>query len=180
MKKPTRRVTKWLGDIPVEASCTQCPAVSFQVQGSSHRPNCEEYQKSFEAQFDAYCKAVEKSLFSVVTSTEAIFSRSSHTSLPEWHRKNVSGPLFYAAISDVLATGKRATTTVPVPLELIFKLPPSCRSLSRIPLIPTPGVPPDSRASRFPGGMPLPLSSTSRLSWPSERLMRILATGLSE
>ena len=101
-------------------------------------------------------------------------------SLPEWHRKNVSDPLFYAAISDVLASGKCATTTVPVALELIFKLPPSCRSLSRIPLIPTPGVPPDSMASRFPGGMPLPLSSTSRLSWPSERLMRILATGLSE
>ena len=57
MKKATLRVTKWLGDIPVEAYCTQCPAVSFKVQGASHRPNREEYQKSLQAQFDAHCKA---------------------------------------------------------------------------------------------------------------------------
>jgi len=46
MKKPTLRVTKWLADIPVEAHCTQCPALSFKAQGTSHRPNREEYQKS--------------------------------------------------------------------------------------------------------------------------------------
>lgn len=56
MKKPTLRVTKWLGDIPVEA-CTHCPATSFRAQGTSHRPNRGEYQKSLEAQFDAHCKA---------------------------------------------------------------------------------------------------------------------------
>jgi hypothetical protein len=39
MKKLTLSVTKWLGDIPVEAHCTQCPAVSFQAQGTSHRAN---------------------------------------------------------------------------------------------------------------------------------------------
>jgi len=54
VKKPTLRVTKWLGDIPVEAVCTACPAVSFRAQGSSHRPNREEYQKSLQAQFDAH------------------------------------------------------------------------------------------------------------------------------
>ena len=86
----------------------------------------------------------------------------------------------YALAKEVPATGSRATTTVPLSLELISKLPPSCRSLSRIPLIPTPGVPPKSMAFRFSGGMPFPLSSTSRLIWLSERLIRILATGLSE
>src|SRR5882762_329227 len=85
-----------------------------------------------------------------------------------------------AATKEVLTTGSRATTTVPLPLELISKVPPSCRSLSRIPLIPTPGVPPESKAPRFSDGMPLPLSSTSRLTWLSERLIRILATRLSE
>jgi hypothetical protein len=49
------RVTKWLVDIPVEASCTFCNA-SFRAQGSSHRPNREEYQKSLQAQFDEHCK----------------------------------------------------------------------------------------------------------------------------
>ena len=57
MKKPTIRVTKWLSDIPVEATCGACPNVSFKAQGSSHRPNREEYQRSLQSQFDAHCKA---------------------------------------------------------------------------------------------------------------------------
>lgn len=58
MKKPTIRVTKWLGDIPVDAQCTFCPAVAFKAKGTSHRPNREEYQKSLQAQFDEHCKSV--------------------------------------------------------------------------------------------------------------------------
>ena len=58
MKKPTLQVTKWLRDIPVEAQCTYCPDVSFQANGSSHRPNREEYQRSLKAQFDAHREAV--------------------------------------------------------------------------------------------------------------------------
>ena len=55
MKKPFIRVTKWLSDIPVEATCTACPAISFKAKATSHRPNREEYQKSLQAQFDAHC-----------------------------------------------------------------------------------------------------------------------------
>ena len=58
MKGPTLRVTKWLGDIPVEAHCTACAAVSFKAQGASHRANREEYQKSLQSQFDTHCKVV--------------------------------------------------------------------------------------------------------------------------
>ena len=57
MKKPTIRVTRWLTDIPVEATCTACPSVSFKAQGSSHRPNREEYQRSLQLQFDVHCKS---------------------------------------------------------------------------------------------------------------------------
>jgi hypothetical protein len=57
MKKPVIRVTKWLGDIPVEATCSACPSVSFRAQGSGHRPNREEYQRSLQLQFDAHCRA---------------------------------------------------------------------------------------------------------------------------
>jgi hypothetical protein len=46
MKKPTIRVAKWLGDIPVEAGCSACPGVVFRAKGSGHRPNSEEFQKS--------------------------------------------------------------------------------------------------------------------------------------
>jgi hypothetical protein len=56
MKKPTLRVTKWLGDIPVEAICTFCNGVSFRAQTPSHRPNREEYQRSLQAQFDDHAR----------------------------------------------------------------------------------------------------------------------------
>jgi hypothetical protein len=57
MKKPTLRVTKWLSEIPVEATCTACPGLTFRAVGSGHRPNREEYQKSLQSQFDAHCRA---------------------------------------------------------------------------------------------------------------------------
>ncbi len=58
MKKPTIRVRKWLGEIPVEAFCSECSNSSFKATGSSHRPNQEEYQKSLQAQFDEHLKIV--------------------------------------------------------------------------------------------------------------------------
>lgn len=57
MKKPAIRVTKWLSEIPIEATCTLCPGVSFRAQSSGHRPNREEYQRSLQVQFDAHCRA---------------------------------------------------------------------------------------------------------------------------
>lgn len=54
MKKPAICVTKWLSDIPVEALCSACPQVSFKAQGTSHRPNRQEYQRSLQQQFDAH------------------------------------------------------------------------------------------------------------------------------
>jgi hypothetical protein len=59
MKKPTLRVTKWLGDIPVEAECTFCPAEGkFQVTSASHRPNREEYSQQLQRAFDHHFKTV--------------------------------------------------------------------------------------------------------------------------
>ena len=58
MKKPTLRVTKWLGDIPVEAYCTACESVTFKAAGSGHRPNREEFQRSLQSQFDEHLKRV--------------------------------------------------------------------------------------------------------------------------
>ena len=85
-----------------------------------------------------------------------------------------------AASTEVSAMGSRATMTVPLPSELISKLPPSCRILSRIPLIPTPGVPADSIPIRFSAAMPLPLSDTSTRTRPLNRAMLTLAVGLPE
>jgi hypothetical protein len=47
IKKPTLRVTKWLGDIPVEASYSACVVV-FKGKGSGHQPNREEYRSRFK------------------------------------------------------------------------------------------------------------------------------------
>ena len=58
MKKPSLRVTKWLGDIPVAAECTSCVGVGFDVKSASHRPTREEYQKSLQSQFDAHFETV--------------------------------------------------------------------------------------------------------------------------
>lgn len=55
-KQPIVRATKWLGDIPVEATCSACPGVIFRAKGSSHRPNREEFQKSLQAQFEEHSK----------------------------------------------------------------------------------------------------------------------------
>jgi hypothetical protein len=58
MKKPRVRVTKWLGNIPVEANCTSCPDIAFKAKSTSHRPDREQYQKSLQGQFDAHFKTV--------------------------------------------------------------------------------------------------------------------------
>jgi hypothetical protein len=57
MKKPFLRVTKWLGDIPVEAECTSCPGEEkFRVASSSHRPSREEYSSQLQRAFDQHMK----------------------------------------------------------------------------------------------------------------------------
>jgi hypothetical protein len=58
MKKPFLRVTKWLGDIPVEAGCTSCVEVTFRVRSTSHRPNREEYRQTLQREFDHHVKTV--------------------------------------------------------------------------------------------------------------------------
>ncbi len=60
MKKPFIRVTKWLGDIPMEAGCTACAEVKFQVRPTSHRPSREEYQKALQREFDHHFKTVHQ------------------------------------------------------------------------------------------------------------------------
>jgi hypothetical protein len=59
MKRPTLRVTKWLGDIPVEAECTSCQAAGkFRVASTNPRPNREEYRTALQRAFDHHFKTV--------------------------------------------------------------------------------------------------------------------------
>ena len=64
-------------------------------------------------------------------------------------------------IKQLLATGRHATTIVPLPFDLTSRVPPNCRSLSRIPLIPTPGVPPEFIELPLFLRYAFPLSATS-------------------
>jgi hypothetical protein len=58
MKKPSLRVSKWMGTIPVEGECTACAGVRFNVRPISHRPNRLEYEKSLQSAFGAHYKNV--------------------------------------------------------------------------------------------------------------------------
>src|ERR1700733_15858969 len=58
MKRPSLRVSRWMGDIPVEGECTSCAGVRFNVRPISHRPNREEYQNSLQGAFGAHLKNV--------------------------------------------------------------------------------------------------------------------------
>jgi hypothetical protein len=61
MKKPVLRVTKWLGDIPVEAECTACPGLgTMKVASTHHRPNKAEYQQNLQRAFDRHLVEVHK------------------------------------------------------------------------------------------------------------------------
>jgi len=54
MKKPTLRVTKWLGDIPVEGCCSLCPEALFRAASPHHRPQKAEYIERLERAFDQH------------------------------------------------------------------------------------------------------------------------------
>jgi hypothetical protein len=62
MKKPFIRVTKWLGDIPVEASCTTCPDAVFRAAPTHHRPNKADYQEQLQRAFDHHVGQVHSAI----------------------------------------------------------------------------------------------------------------------
>jgi hypothetical protein len=54
VKKPILRVTKWLGDIPVEGCCSLCPETLFRAASPHHRPQTAEYTASLQRAFDRH------------------------------------------------------------------------------------------------------------------------------
>lgn len=54
MKKPAMRVTKWLGDIPIEGCCTLCPDSHFRAASTHHRPLKAEYSDQLQRAFDRH------------------------------------------------------------------------------------------------------------------------------
>jgi hypothetical protein len=54
MKKPVLRVTKWLGDIPIEGRCSLCPNTLFHAASSHHRPQKAEYIERLQRAFDSH------------------------------------------------------------------------------------------------------------------------------
>jgi hypothetical protein len=62
VKKPGLRVTKWLGDIPIEARCSLCPDSLFHAASTHHRPQKAEYSELLQRAFDQHvadCHAPE-------------------------------------------------------------------------------------------------------------------------
>ena len=58
MNKPSLRITKWMGNIPIEGGCTACPDVNLKVGATTHRPILEEYQTALETAFELHFKQV--------------------------------------------------------------------------------------------------------------------------
>jgi hypothetical protein len=54
MKKPALRVTKRLGDIPIEGCCTLCPETLFHAASAHHRPQKAEYIERLQRAFDSH------------------------------------------------------------------------------------------------------------------------------
>jgi len=54
MKKPLLRVTKWLGDIPIEGRCTLYPERLFHAASAHHRPQKAEYIERLQRAFDSH------------------------------------------------------------------------------------------------------------------------------
>jgi hypothetical protein len=67
MKKPMLHVTRWLGDIPVEAECTACPGTKFQPASSHHRPDKDDYRDKLQRAFLRHCQDVHVEKNSIPT-----------------------------------------------------------------------------------------------------------------
>ena len=76
MKKPSLRVTKWLGDIPVTGECTSCAGVFFDAKSASHRPTRQEYQQSLQRQFDAHLSQVHSRADAEQTDTQSVSEKA--------------------------------------------------------------------------------------------------------
>jgi len=48
------RVTKWLGDIPIEGCSSLCPDTVFHPASSHHRPQKAEYIERLQRAFDSH------------------------------------------------------------------------------------------------------------------------------
>src|SRR5260370_32296367 len=98
MKKPSLRVTKWLGDIPVEGSCTSCPQVIFRAISTHHRPSKHEYQEtpltfiSLNSTCAARTALRALSRFKLVASGRAAL-RTPVQELSYWHQVRSGGNL---------------------------------------------------------------------------------------
>jgi hypothetical protein len=58
MNKPSLRITKWMGNIPVEGGCTSCADVNLKVAATTRRPILEEYQTALETAFELHFKQI--------------------------------------------------------------------------------------------------------------------------
>jgi hypothetical protein len=58
ISSPSLRITKWMGNIPVEGGCTSCADVNLKVQATTHRPALEEYRTALAAAFELHFKHV--------------------------------------------------------------------------------------------------------------------------
>jgi len=55
---PFLKVTKWLGDIPVEGVCSSCPDAEFRPSWKDHRPQKDANEEKMKQAFDRHFREV--------------------------------------------------------------------------------------------------------------------------
>jgi hypothetical protein len=54
MKEPSLKVTKWLGNIPIEGVCTYCPDAQFRPSWNHHKPEKNAIEEKMKQAFDRH------------------------------------------------------------------------------------------------------------------------------
>jgi len=58
---PSLKVTKWLGDIPIEGACTSCPDARFRPSWAYHTPQKDVNERKMKLAFDRHFEEVHVS-----------------------------------------------------------------------------------------------------------------------
>ena len=58
---PSLKVTKWMGNIPIEGVCTACPDAQFRPSWAHHKPQKAVNEEKMRQAFDRHCRDVHGS-----------------------------------------------------------------------------------------------------------------------
>ena len=73
---PLLKVTKWLGDIPIEGVCTSCPDAQFRPNWNNHRPNKAQNEEKMKQAFGRHFREVHTNEYAGETPARIVLEAS--------------------------------------------------------------------------------------------------------